>query len=293
MSFDPDRLERLLARHGRLRRVLILDTRGSVPRGPGTAMWVWGDGESGGQDGTIGGGRLEWEAAALARAGRTGVHRLALGPGLGQCCGGAVTLHVSDWTDTRALVRHGTTCAYGPNADAEPGDGPLPRIDGDTVIEALQSVGTPVYIWGAGHVGRALAGVLAPLPRIVLHWVDLADKFPDTVPDTVTPIATDTPERIAASVPENSINLILTHAHDTDLALCHALLTRGVARIGLIGSDTKWARFRTRLRNLGHESDEIDTIRCPIGDPSLGKHPQAIAIGVAAALVRDMRQDIP
>ena len=67
MSFDPDRLERLLARHGRLRRVLILDTRGSVPRGPGTAMWVWGDGESGGQDGTIGGGRLEWEAAALAR----------------------------------------------------------------------------------------------------------------------------------------------------------------------------------------------------------------------------------
>jgi Xanthine and CO dehydrogenases maturation factor, XdhC/CoxF family len=69
-----------------------------------------------------------------------------------------------------------------------------------------------------------------------------------------------------------------------DLALCHAALGRGFAFAGLIGSHSKWARFRNRLRVLGHGDAAIARICCPIGQKSLGKHPQAIAVGVAAQL---------
>ena len=78
---------------------------------------------------------------------------------------------------------------------------------------------------------------------------------------------------------------MLTYSHALDLELCHRLLTHGFARAGLIGSATKWARFRARLAALGHPPYAIARIDCPIGNPALGKHPQAIAIGVAAAFV--------
>jgi xanthine dehydrogenase accessory factor len=81
-------------------------------------------------------------------------------------------------------------------------------------------------------------------------------------------------------------HLVLTFSHALDLELCHRLLNRGFRSCGLIGSATKWGRFRSRLRALGHEAAEIGQIRCPIGDPSLGKHPQAIAVGVVAEMLR-------
>ena len=81
---------------------------------------------------------------------------------------------------------------------------------------------------------------------------------------------------------------MLTYSHEIDLNLCDRLLRRGFASLGLIGSATKWARFRNRLAAMGHADAEIARITCPIGDPSLGKHPQAIAVGVAARLLKDM-----
>ena len=84
---------------------------------------------------------------------------------------------------------------------------------------------------------------------------------------------------------------MLTYSHALDLDLCHRLLAHGFARAGVIGSATKWARFRSRLAALGHAPDAIARIDCPIGDPSLGKHPQAIAIGVAQAVLS--RKAIP
>ena len=78
---------------------------------------------------------------------------------------------------------------------------------------------------------------------------------------------------------------MLTFSHSLDLELCHRLLGHGFRTLGLIGSATKWARFRSRLAALGHAEARIARIRCPIGDPGLGKHPQAIAIGVAADLL--------
>ncbi|MBQ1203479.1 MAG: XdhC family protein, partial [Loktanella sp.] len=77
-----------------------------------------------------------------------------------------------------------------------------------------------------------------------------------------------------------------TYSHALDLALCHAILQRPFHSVGLIGSATKWARFRGRLSDLGHSPAQIARIACPIGDVSLGKHPAALALGVATAMIR-------
>ena len=93
------------------------------------------------------------------------------------------------------------------------------------------------------------------------------------------------PTRLVRHAPGMADHLILTFSHALDLDLCHALLGHGFGGCGLIGSATKWARFRSRLAGLGHDPASIARIACPIGDPALGKHPQAIAVGVAAALL--------
>jgi len=128
--------------------------------------------------------------------------------------------------------------------------------------------------------------VMAPLPDWSITWIDVAaDRFPDTCPDGVTILPAADPARLVAHAPAEAHHLIVTYSHELDLALCHALLSHDFAAAGLIGSATKWARFRSRLRDLGHAPAQISRIACPIGDPSLGKHPQAIAVGVAAALM--------
>lgn len=232
-------------------RVRIASTAGSVPREAGTEMHVWPDRT----DGTIGGGALEWQAIATARAmlaeGRDN-HRetVPLGPSLGQCCGGSVVLEF------------------------------------ETVAQATADQGSPLWIWGAGHVGRALASVLAPLPGHDVTLIDVAeDRFPETLAEGVTPCVAVEPVRLVRHAPADTDHLIVTYSHDLDLKLCDALLRHGFASCGLIGSATKWARFRSRLQALGHSHAQIARIACPIGDPALGKHPQAIAVGVAAGLL--------
>ncbi|MEM7644486.1 MAG: XdhC family protein, partial [Pseudomonadota bacterium] len=113
---------------------------------------------------------------------------------------------------------------------------------------------------------------------------DAATRFPP-VPDGVEKLVAADMPRALAHAPTDTHHIILTYSHDIDLALCHAALQRGFATCGVIGSATKWVRFRSRLRALGHPDAAIASIRCPIGDPALGKHPQAIAVGVAAALL--------
>jgi xanthine dehydrogenase accessory factor len=233
-------------------RVTIVEVRGSAPREVGAAMLVFADRI----EGSIGGGALEWEAMAQARAmlaaGETGAERrIALGPALGQCCGGAVVLGF---------------------AAAETLDAPR---------------GQPLWIWGAGHVGRALVDVIAPLPGWKITWIDTGpERFPERIPETVERLVAADPPRAMAHAPDNAVHLILTYSHEIDLALCHAALRQGFDGCGLIGSATKWARFRTRLAALGHADAEISRITCPIGDPSLGKHPQTIAVGVAGRLLK-------
>ncbi|WP_138468288.1 xanthine dehydrogenase accessory protein XdhC [Poseidonocella sp. HB161398] len=305
MSFDLEELARAVDRHGRVARIVVAEARGSAPREAGTAMLVWQDGQSG----TIGGGALEYRAAEAARgmlaAGGTRVTRQALGPALNQCCGGAVTL-VTEVYDAAALPAEGPVLrrvegraelplALRHDMKAARGQGLAPRLrllEG-WLIEPGTAPRHPLWIFGAGHVGRALAEVLAPLPDFALTWVDTGPgRFPDAIPAGVTALPAPDPVRALALAPAEAQILILTYSHELDLALCHAALSRGMGRIGLIGSATKWARFRTRLGQLGHSQAEIAKIACPIGTPAAGKHPQAIAVSTAAALLQSrVRED--
>lgn len=309
--FDLSALAAALAAHGRVARVVIAGVEGSSPREVGASMIVWDDGQSG----TVGGGALEFEAAGRARewlaaspptpslphGGGRGpvaprVERVSLGPSLGQCCGGAVVL----WTEVFEAVPQTVAGVVARGVGEMPlavkrvlaaarGQGvrPAPGLVAGWLVEPVAEAERQVWVWGAGHVGRALVSVLAPLPGIAVTWVDVGpERFPDGVPEGVTVVPASDPAVVADHAPLDAEHLVLTFSHALDLELCHRLLLRGFRSCGLIGSATKWGRFRSRLRALGHEAAAVGRIRCPIGDPSLGKHPQAIAVGVVAELLR-------
>lgn len=302
MGFELDTLARAVARHGRVTRVVIAATHGSAPREVGAAMLVW----DGGQSGTVGGGVLEYELARMGRD-QTVPRRLtrhALGPEMGQCCGGAVEV-LSEVYDEATLPEADAAVAR-PVAGPAPmplsvrrvlaaarGQGRPPEaqlLDG-WMIEPLARPARNLWIWGAGHVGRALVSVLNPLPETRITWIDTSpDRFPPDLPEGVTAVPAENPALLVPHAPRDAHHLVLTYSHALDLELCHQLLRHGFASAGLIGSRTKWARFAKRLAALGHTPDQIGTIRCPIGDPGLGKHPQAIAVGVAAEILRTEAQ---
>ncbi|SEQ49267.1 xanthine dehydrogenase accessory protein XdhC [Thalassovita taeanensis] len=302
MGFDLDTLRDAVTAHGPVARVVIAKTEGSSPREVGAAMLVWKDGQSG----TIGGGTLEFQATSEARTALPGApDRLsahALGPDLGQCCGGRVHLLREVYDAARLTTLTGEVIARSPAGGPQPlavtrllaqarnqGTLPMPHLLHGWMIEPLHRPAHPLWIWGAGHVGRALAQTLAPLPQFDITWIDTApDRFPPNIPVGVTSLPAAHPERLVPHAPQDAHHLILTYSHTLDLALCHALLGHGFASAGLIGSATKWARFRSRLAALGHAPGAITQITCPIGAPELGKHPQAIALGVATGLLRDM-----
>jgi len=301
--FDMGALTAAVAAQGAVARVVIAGFAGSSPREAGAAMLVW----AGGQSGTIGGGALEWQAAQAARAllgtGGARVTRHALGPDLGQCCGGAVTL-VTEVFDAGSLTAPDLTGACALRRVAGDADVPMalrralarardqgvvPGVmlaDG-WILEPLTVPTRALWVWGAGHVGRAIVGVLAPLPGLAITWADTGDdRFPGLVPAGVRVLVAENPAALVPLAPRDAEHLILTYSHELDLSLCHHLLRHGFGACGLIGSASKWARFRSRLAALGHGPAASAAITCPIGDPALGKHPQAIAIGVAAALMR-------
>ncbi len=278
--------------------MVIAEVKGSAPREVGAAMLVW----QGGQSGTIGGGTLEFEAANAAFD-RHGATRHALGPELGQCCGGAVTLWTEQF-DAGSLPTAEHVFARGPGemplaarrtldkARAQ-GQSPEPQLAQGWMIEPVAPRQTPLWIWGAGHVGRALVDTLAPLPDFDITWLDVApERFPEPSPQNVKTLPAAQLASAMTLAPQNARHLILTYSHELDLALCHAALRHGFNWAGVIGSKTKWARFRKRLQGLGHSDAEISGICCPIGQRSLGKHPNAIAIGVAAQLLEQKAKDI-
>jgi len=289
MTFDLDQLRNLVATHGRIARVVIVDTAGSAPREAGASMLVW----NGGQSGTIGGGRLEFEAATLARSQpqAASVRTVPLGPSLGQCCGGSVTL-ATEVFDAETLPRAlPFVRKIGPvKGNAPPTDGFLWR--NGWLVEHAPKPQRNIWVYGAGHVGRALIDVLSPLPDVDITWVDTAPtRFPAVTHHNVSPLVATQPQDAARHAPDTAEHLILTYDHQIDLALCHAILNQPFGSVGLIGSTTKWTRFRKRLAQLGHTPAQIARIACPIGDIRLGKHPQQIAIGVAMAMLGGLAQD--
>ena len=290
--FDLPALTAAVQQHGRVARVVIASHDGSAPRETGASMLVWASGQSG----TIGGGALEYQATRAARAQTQActLARIPLGPALGQCCGGAVTLVTEVFT--ASTLPQGPIVARSVDGSPMPlavqrlmaqargqGAQPVTQLLQGWLVEPVLTPKRQLWLWGAGHVGRAIAAVMAPLPDLSITWVDVAlDRFPNSIPLGVTALPAPELAQAMALAPRDAEHLILTFSHLFDLDICHRALIHGFLRCGLIGSATKWVRFQKRLTELGHNPIEIAKITCPIGQPALGKHPQAIALGVAA-----------
>jgi xanthine dehydrogenase accessory factor len=227
--------------------VTVLAARGSTPREAGAKMVVSADGLAG----TIGGGNLEYQCEAAARglltAGAEGpsTRDFPLGPALGQCCGGHVTV----------------------------------------LFEVLRPPKLQIGLFGAGHVGKALVKLLADLPCRV-SWIDpRPEALPANLPPNVTPVRNPQPAQTVAALPPGSIVLVMTHDHALDFEIVAAALQRpDLLAVGLIGSDTKRARFLSRLVRLGIDGEKLI---CPIGLAGIeGKEPAIVAVSVAAQLLQ-------
>lgn len=282
--------------------VTVLATEGSAPRGAGTRMIV----TSRETFGTIGGGALELSAVNQARAalglppGSWRVQDYPLGPLLGQCCGGRVRLLVehldpahSGWICsaqegqilvttlgegevTRSLQTDGAPMPLSARAE-------LPRA-GAVIAQWVGERRLPVWLFGAGHVGQAIARHARGLP-LDLVWFDTRPEQARL--DGVTLLEVSDFEGCIAEAPADAAILILTHDHALDYRLTRAALDRpAVSFIGLIGSRTKRARFLSRLEADGIGDEARDRLTCPIGLPGIvGKEPDVIAVATLAQIL--------
>ena len=269
--------------HGRCALVSVVKTEGSAPRDAGARMVVSPEGFHG----TIGGGTLEWRAIALAQAqfaagASVKLSSHALGPELGQCCGGRVQLAIESFDRTAlSSIRQ---------MAAREAEGPFTlhgRIQGLDVTEIFGERPRRLFLFGAGHVGRALVLALAPLPFETL-WIDPRPAaFPGAVPRNVTLVEALHPVSELKNAPPGSFVFIMTHSHALDLAATDAALRNPhIAHVGLIGSTTKRARFEKRLREAGVAEDRIQGLICPIGVSGIeSKEPAVIAAATAAQLL--------
>jgi xanthine dehydrogenase accessory factor len=283
--------------------VSVLASEGSAPRGAGTRMLVTAQG----QEGTIGGGTLEYRAVEQARAllahapGAWRVQDYPLGPLLGQCCGGRVRLLLErldpealGWLHDAEPGRMLET-SFEPEAVARAvferetatrqsarGERPEP---GTRIVEPVGERPRPVYLFGAGHVGQAIARHMTGLP-LQLAWFDTRPE--QGAIDGVTVVPEEEIATCVAEAPADAAILILTHDHPLDYHLALAALRRdAVAFVGLIGSATKIARFKSRLAADGISPEALGRLTAPIGVSGVvGKEPDVIAISVCAQLLQ-------
>ena len=234
--------------------------KGSVPREAGTRMLVAADEVIG----TIGGGHLELSAISHARSligpGRSVQHQhIALGPSLGQCCGGVLDLRFT------------------------------PLAVSDPAAWAAAAPRFTLQLYGAGHVGRAIVGLLEGIPCRV-QWIDERESEfpPPPLPPHIERVCVEPVQAEVATAPPGAFYLVLTHSHALDLAISQAILQRAdFAYFGLIGSKTKRAQFEHRLRERGCATELIERMVCPIGVAGVdGKEPEVIAVAVVAQLLQ-------
>ncbi|MEZ0171721.1 xanthine dehydrogenase accessory protein XdhC [Microvirga sp. TS319] len=296
-------LAEIVTRHGAAALIGVHEVKGSAPREVGAHMVVRPDGAF---HGTIGGGQLEFLMLDLAREmlgrgrGPARIVDQALGPDLGQCCGGRVKILIEtfdgrDLDDIAPLVEaEGKGASFDVECRMEDG-----RVRRELASEADAGPGaqwrethgedrTPVLLFGAGHVGRALVLALAPLPFAV-RWLDDRDgAFPSHVPANAAAVRMRSPEAEIDEARPDSFILVMTHDHPLDLAITAAALRRGFSYVGLIGSSTKRARFEKRFREIGLSRERIASLICPIGIPGIAdKDPAVIAASTAAQLLQE------
>ncbi len=302
--------------------ITVCGVEGSAPREPGARMIV----SAHGQWGTIGGGNLEYSAIVRAREmladgrGDPLVEDYPLGPAFGQCCGGRVRIGYErlgerdlDWLRSATdAIERGRTAVLERSFSESPGSpartvreggstegsgfsfvdrngasitDPMPLIDDCAGFrEIVADARARVYIFGAGHVGLAIAKILAMMPV----RATLIDRRRERLPDGDMPIiCSDRETEIARAAPAGAGYFVLTHSHDLDFSLVHEILTRSDSfYCGLIGSETKRARFERRLRRAGLSESELARLTCPIGANGLkSKSPESIALSAVHELL--------
>jgi xanthine dehydrogenase accessory factor len=276
-------IAKVLEVHGTCAMVSVVGVEGSTPREVGARIVV----TPLGFHGTIGGGTLEWHAIAKAQTllGKPTQHKLSshsLGPDLGQCCGGRVQLvaesfGLNDLVDAKRFAAQENDGVFGMRG----------RILDAEFTEQFGDSNRKLFLFGAGHVGRALVLALAPLPFDVV-WIDPRDgAFPSVAPSNVVLVQSQNPAAELAQAPADSFALVMTHDHGLDLEIIDAALRNpSIVFSGLIGSATKRARFTKRLREAGAPDEKISAMACPIGISSIkSKHPAAIAAATAVQLL--------
>jgi len=306
-----------LERESAIVRVIVANVRGSAPREPGACMLV----DSRGVTGTIGGGHLEQEAIVMARSQLTqtaGANpiltcRMTLGRDLAQCCGGAVDLWLErltqqdrSWLSAAAnraragsatLITRATRGTPDRSCRMANADEQLERIRFESsdegfpgLRERIDAPMTPLWLYGAGHVGRAVVRALEELPFRVT-WIDSRPGLlPAAVPANARAQYAEDPVATAHRAPPSAYHLIMTHDHGIDFDLCHAILVRNeFSWLGLIGSASKAAKFRSRLAREGVSSERITRLVCPIGIGGItSKLPAAIAATVTVQLLQEL-----
>lgn len=229
--------------------VTIIEERGSTPRNAGSKMVVSRERLYD----TIGGGHLEYKAQKIARemlenrVRETRLERFSLGASLGQCCGGATVL----------------------------------------LFEPMGQPQAHIAVFGAGHVGRALVPLLASLPCKV-RWIDSREsEFPAQIPAGVEKVVNDEVVDEVENMPAGSYFIVMTHNHQLDLELTAAILKRNdFTYYGLIGSQSKRAKFEHRLRDRGFQPETVQRMRCPMGIAEVkGKLPVEIAVSIAGEVI--------
>ena len=287
--------------------VTVAEAKGSTPRESGAKMLVRA------RDivGSVGGGQLELMAIDAARrliadgARQPDLMRYSLGPDLGQCCGGAVRLLLEPLSKTdrrwltqwQAQAAKSETCLLATSSNGGKSWAAADGIEEDAriveaakgwqVVEAVRRSSRPLWLFGAGHVGRALAKVLAEL-SFEVTWLDgRFDGFPEQIPAGIQHIVAPRLADKVDEAPPATLFLVLTHSHQVDLDICDRVLRRDdFAFLGLIGSATKKARFLSALKGRGHNAAALERLVCPIGLAQItGKQPMAIAVSVAAQLL--------
>lgn len=295
-------IKALIERDGDAVLATIGPSKGSTPRGSGTKMVICRETTVG----TIGGGNLEFMVTEQARKMLAApdvallYQHYALGPLLSQCCGGATNVLLEKLTPAHIPLLDQVSAAIAgkqPFGLISATDGPKvnkqlttvkPSIDRENYLtEWNENDAVPVYMFGAGHVGKALAAVLGRL-NFEITWIDdRQDQFPDLVADNVQKILTGDPVQLVSQAPAQAIFLVFTYSHQMDYDITAAILKRDDARYcGMIGSKTKRTRFEKYFIKSGGAAQQLTNFTCPIGlSTVMGKAPDSIAIAVAAELL--------
>ncbi|ODT31658.1 MAG: xanthine dehydrogenase accessory protein XdhC [Kaistia sp. SCN 65-12] len=265
MSTAIKDLKDFLARAGRFAVVEVVATRGSTPRETGAAMLV----SPAAIHGTIGGGQLEYmaidKARQMLRSASAGQGQreerldIPLGPEIGQCCGGRVEV----------LIRLGDPVLAGELVrKTEAGEEALPHL----------------YIFGGGHVGKAMAAACALMPVHAVVVETRADELEGMAPGVATRL-TPMPEEVVRAAPAGSAFAVLTHDHALDfLIVAEALKRDDAAYVGMIGSKTKKATFRSWfIKTAGGTEAEFSRLVSPIGGEAVKDKRPAVIAALAAA----------